>query len=45
MLRLLVDQDFDQDIIRGLLRRVPGLDVVTAYEVGLQEASDPVILE
>jgi len=45
MLRLLVDQDFDQDIIRGLLRRVPGLDVVTAYEVGLQEASDPLILE
>ena len=41
MLRLLVDQDFDQDIIRGLLRRVPGLDAITAHEVGLQEVSLP----
>lgn len=44
MLRLLVDQDFDQDIIRGLLRRIPNLDSVTAYEVGLSEAVDPDLL-
>lgn len=40
MLRLLVDQDFDHDILRGLLRRVPKLDVVTTPEVGLSAASD-----
>ncbi|HXG66865.1 MAG TPA: DUF5615 family PIN-like protein [Blastocatellia bacterium] len=44
MLRLLIDQDFDQDILRGLLRRIPDLDAVTAYEVGLSAASDPTLL-
>lgn len=44
MLRLLIDQDFDQDISRGLLRRVPDLDAVTAYEVEMSEAADPEIL-
>ena|SRR5207302_9433213 len=44
MLRLLIDNDFNQIILRGLLRRVSGLDAVTAYEVGLSEASDPVLL-
>lgn len=44
MLRLLIDQDFDQDILRGLLRRAPDLDAVTAYEVGKSEAPDPELL-
>lgn len=44
MLWLLIDQDFDQDILRGLLRRVPDLDAVTAYEAGLSEAPDPELL-
>jgi len=44
MLRLLIDNDFNQIILRGLLRRVSDLDAVTAYEVGLNEASDPVLL-
>lgn len=44
MLRLLVDQDFDQDLLRGLLRRVPDLDAVTAYEVGMSNAPDPELL-
>ena len=26
MLCLLIDQDFDQDILRGLIRRLPALD-------------------
>jgi hypothetical protein len=26
MLRLLIDQDFDQDILRGLVRRIPELN-------------------
>ena len=44
MLRLLIDQDFDQDILRGLLRRLPELDAVTAYEIEMSEASDPELL-
>ena len=44
MLRLLIDNDFNQIILRGLLRRVSDLDAVTAYEVGLSEASEPELL-
>jgi hypothetical protein len=44
MLRLLIDQDFDQDILRGLFRRVPGLDAVTAFEVDMSDAADPELL-
>jgi len=44
MLRLLIDQDLDHAILRGLLLRVPNLDVVTAYQVGLSDASDPELL-
>ena len=44
MLRLLIDHDLDQDILRGLLRRVPDLDSVTAYEVGMSQAPDPELL-
>lgn len=44
MLRLLIDQDLDHDILRGLLRRVPRLDVVTAFEIGMREAADRELL-
>ena len=44
MVRLLVDQDFDHDILRGLIRRIPNLDVVTAHQIGLSAASDPELL-
>ena len=44
-MRFLADQNFDQDIVRGLLRRVEDLDLVTAYEAGLSEALDPELLE
>jgi len=40
MLRLLIDQDLDQDILRGLAQRIQGLDAITAYEAGLSEATD-----
>ncbi|MCG3162643.1 MAG: hypothetical protein JMDDDDMK_03936 [Acidobacteria bacterium] len=45
MLRLLIDQDFDQDILRGLRLRVPTLDAVTAYEIGMSAAPDPELLK
>jgi hypothetical protein len=44
VLRLLIDQDLDHDILRGLMRRIPRLDAVTAFEVGMGEATDPQLL-
>lgn len=44
MLRLLVDHDLNQHILRGLRRRIPALDAVTAHEVGLGGAPDPDLL-
>lgn len=44
MLRLLIDQDLDHDILRGLIRRIPQLDAVTAFEIGLWKATDPQLL-
>ena len=43
-LRLLIDQDLDQDILRGLQQRVPGLDAITALEAGRSRAPDPDLL-
>ena len=35
MLRLLADENFSGDIVRGLLLRQPDLDLVRAQDVGL----------
>lgn len=43
--RLLVDEDFDNDILRGLLRRKSNLDIVRAQDVGLGGKTDLHILE
>lgn len=43
-MRLLIDQDLDHDILRGLVRRIPRLDAVTAFEIGLSRATDPELL-
>lgn len=40
-----IDADFDNDILRGLLRRDSDLDVVRVQDVGLRAAADPTILE
>lgn len=45
MLRLAADENFDNDLVRGLLRRRPELDIVRVQDVGLSGESDPVILE
>jgi predicted nuclease of predicted toxin-antitoxin system len=42
---LLVDQNFNQHIVEGLMRRDPGLDLVHVRDVGLGAAPDPTILE
>ena len=44
MLRLLIDQDLDHDILRGVIRRIPKLDVVTAFEIGMSSTTDPELL-
>lgn len=44
MFRLLVDENFNGDIVRGLLLRQPDLDVVRVQDVGLGGADDPDIL-
>jgi predicted nuclease of predicted toxin-antitoxin system len=45
MLRLLADENFNNDIVRGVLRRNPGLDLVRVQDTGLGETDDPLILE
>ncbi|MFZ1754828.1 MAG: DUF5615 family PIN-like protein [Caldilineaceae bacterium] len=45
MLAFLTDENFNGDIIRGLLLQRPGLDLLRVQDVGLIEASDPAILE
>ena len=45
MLRLVADENFNNDIVRGLLRRKPKLDIVRIQDVGLSGADDPTVLE
>jgi len=44
MLRLLIDQNFNQIILRGLRQRIPALDAITAHQAGLSDAEDPDLL-
>lgn len=44
MLRLIVDEDFDNRILRGIRRREPGLDIVRAQDVGLSSHDDDAVL-
>ncbi len=45
MLRLASDEDVHEDIIRGLRRREPALDIVRVEDVGLDHTPDPIILD
>jgi hypothetical protein len=45
VLRFLADEDFDNDIVRGMLRRLPSLDIVRVQDVGLSGAIDLRVLE
>ena len=44
MLRLIADENFNYDIVRGLLRRNPAIDLVRVQDVGLTGADDSTIL-
>jgi hypothetical protein len=43
--RFLADENFNQRIVRGLIRRSPELDVLAVQEVGLSGAADAEVLE
>lgn len=45
MIRLAADENFNYDIVRGLLRRNPEIDIIRVQEAGLAGADDPTILE
>lgn len=44
MIKLLSDENFNGDILRGLRRRLPTLDVVRVQDTSLDETPDPIIL-
>lgn len=45
MLRFLADENFDGNIVRGLIRRIPEARILRVQDVGLSGQSDPVVLE
>lgn len=45
MLLLVADENFNNNIVRGLLHQKPDLDIVRVQDVGLRGREDPVILE
>lgn len=45
MSRFATDENFNNDILRGLLRQMPQLDIVRIQDVGLSGTDDPTILE
>jgi len=44
VIKLLTDENFDGDILRGLVRRIPDLDVLRVQDVGLAQTPDDTIL-
>ena len=40
MLRVCADENFNNNILRGLLRRLPGIDIVRIQDVGLAGRDD-----
>jgi hypothetical protein len=42
--RWLADENLNKDIVRGLLRRKPGLDIVRVQDAGLSGMDDPSLL-
>lgn len=45
MVRFLADENFNNQIVRGILRRNPNVDIVRVQDMGLSEADDPTVLE
>lgn len=45
MIRFAADENFNNAILRGLLRQNPDIDIIRVQDVGLSGANDPDILE
>ncbi len=45
MLQLVADENFNNNVIRGVLRRKPDADIVRVQDVGLSGEDDPSVLE
>ncbi len=45
MLKLASDENLNNNIVRGLLRRKSHLDIVRIQDAGLTGADDPTVLE
>jgi hypothetical protein len=45
VIRLLADENFNNNIVRGVRLRDPGIDLVRVQDVGLSGADDPSVLE
>lgn len=44
MISFLIDEDFDNRILRRLVRRLPHLNIIRVQDVGLQSAHDTEVL-
>jgi len=44
VLRLAADENFNGDVVRGLVRRCPNVDIIRVQDVGLAGAEDPILL-
>lgn len=44
MVRFAAAENFNNNIVRGVLRRLPELDIVRIQDVGLSGADDPTVL-
>lgn len=45
MLRLAADENFNNDIVRGVMRRNPAADIARVQDAGLSGADDPTVLQ
>ncbi|MBD2578019.1 DUF5615 family PIN-like protein [Oscillatoria sp. FACHB-1406] len=44
MIRFLADENFNNQIVRGILRQNPNIDIVRLQDVGLSGVDDPTVL-
>ena len=45
MIRLAADENLNYNIVRGVLRRNPEVDIIRVQDAGLSGAEDPAVLE
>jgi hypothetical protein len=45
MIKILADQNFNGDILRGLKNRIPDLDCVATHEIGIGKFTDDKLLD